>query len=104
MNSYCRNAKEYLKNIDKIDSKELKDFIDGFNSELTTYSYNGLSSYMLESIEACLNLSKCINYKKGEVVTRWLKSYVLFLGGQYNLSLTSYKKVATIMDSRDFAI
>lgn len=101
MNRYCIDAKNYLKKIDEFDISELKKFIDEFNNELEKYSYNGISTYLLECIEICLKLSVAVGYKRGEVLTRWLKGHVLFMGGQYNLSLNSYKKSVSQLNDKD---
>ena len=101
MNKYCKDAQSYLKNINETDVTELEAFIDRFNNYLEKYTLNGLSSYLLGSIEICLKLSKSICYKKGEVLTRWLKGYVLSLGGQYQLSLKSYKKAISLLNTDD---
>ncbi len=101
MNRYCRDAKNYLKKVNEIEFSELANFIDDFNCELENYSLNGLSSYLLCSIEVCLKLANSIGYKKGEVLTRWLKGYVLFLGGQYDLSIKSYNQAISMIHVDD---
>lgn len=101
MNKYCTDAKNYLKKVDEINVGELQIFIDEFNDELEKYSYNGISSYLLECIEVCLKLTVAAGYKRGEVLTRWLKGHVLFIGGQYSLSIKSYQKAVSLLSDKD---
>lgn len=101
MNSCCKKAKKYLKNIDDCDHNHLIEFINEFNIKIKDYSNNGISTYLLECIEVCLELSKSIDYLRGEALTRWLKGHVLFLGGQYSLSLDSYKRSMKLIDVND---
>ena len=101
MSKYSKDAQNYLEKVNEIDVTELKAFIDRFNTHLEKYILNGLSSYFLENIEICLKLSKSINYRRGEVLTRRLKGYVLSLGGQYQLSLKSYKKALSLLNQDD---
>lgn len=101
MNSCCQKAKKYLKNIEEFDEKEIALFVDNFNRKIKEYSDNGISTFLLECIEVCLELTKSINYSYGEALTRCLKGHLLFQGGQYCLSLKSYKKSITLLSESD---
>lgn len=98
MNRCCRDAKSYLADSSEISSEELKSFIDEFNIKIENYSSNGLSSYLLNCVELSLRLSESIGYKKGEVVTRWLKGHALFLGGKYKLAEKSYISALALLE------
>ncbi len=101
MNKCCRDAKNYLKNVEEYDVKYIESFIDDFNRKLKIYSINGLSSYLLNCIELCLKLSKSIKYLKGEVYTKWIKGNVLFLGGRYTFACRCYTYVLNNINKDD---
>lgn len=98
MNRCCRDAKNYLIDSSEISIDELKSFIDKFNIEIENYSSNGLSSYLLNCVELSLRLSESIGYKRGEVVTRWLKGHALFLGGKYRLAEKCYRSALNLLE------
>lgn len=101
MNSCCQKAKKYLKNIDDYANSEVRDLVDTFNLKIKDYSKNGISTFLLECLEVCLELSKSIGYRDGEAFTLWLKGEVLFLGGHYLLSLKNYNRSLKLVNKED---
>jgi len=98
MNRCCRDANNYLKKSDLVNLNELEPFINNFNSKIEEYSTNGLSSFLLGSVELCIKLSLSIGYKRGEAETRWLKGNILSMGGQYNSALKSFYRALGLVE------
>lgn len=101
MNRCCRDAKNYLAEKNIVDKEEIERFIDKFNFEINNYSVNGISSYLLSSLELCIKLSDSIDYTKGYIVTNWIKAHTLFLGGYYQLADKSFSDAFKYVDSND---
>lgn len=101
MNRCCRDANEYLKKSDIDNPGELRLFIDNFNKKIENYSVNGLSSFLLGSIELCLKLSSTAGYTHGEAITRWLKGNTLSYGGRYKSAVKSYYRALKLVEPSD---
>ena len=99
MNKCLNVANNYLKNIGNFDKSEVITFIDNFNNKIEEYSANGLSSFVLECVEVCLELCVTYEYTEGEVRIRFLKGNLLVLGGQYKNALKSFNRALGKIDT-----
>ncbi len=100
MNCLCADARAYLKKID-VDNSEIIEFIDRYNVKLSSYTKNGLSSYILECIEISIKLSRRANYSYGEALARTLRGDILSYGGQYKLAIKSYTSVSSLITNKE---
>lgn len=98
MNCMCVQGRDYL-NSPISNKEELIKFIDKFNNKLNEYSYNGLSSYFLESVEVSIKLSRSVSYNFGEAFGRLVKGNTLATSGQYSLAIASFRKGLCLLES-----